>query len=209
MLEILESDRQHARWYAGQVIPYAYDRMADGNVRRRWEHLYTGKIAEMVIERHLSENHGMEILPEVIGRADVADGRFVVGGNHELLVDIKTFDIYRTYGSEIRTSETVLEQSWALVPVDQLNRHKDIYVFGFLLGNFVDFADGFVDVEENAGVCGLVWASRGQVVNWQLFRRGERLFPYFMTRVTNRGCLVRDLPKLEDLARALEQMRPG
>ena len=100
MLPILNDDKPHARWYADQVLPYAFDRMNDQNYIRQWEHLYLGKLAEMAIERHLGEEYGMEILPEVIGRADLADGRFVDRSGRELLVDIKTFDIYRTYGSE-------------------------------------------------------------------------------------------------------------
>ena len=205
MLPVVDEFKPHARWYAGQLMPYAVNRMNTSQLRR-WERLYLGKLAEMVIEQHLHVQYGMEILPEVIGRADEADGRFVAGGGEELLVDIKTFNIYRTFGREVRTPETVQGQSWALVPLDQFRDHpKDIYVFGFSLGNVATDGDGLPDIEAGAGVCSLAWASRAEVAGWGFYPSGSRLFPYFGTQTNNVGTLVWDVHSMDELVDFVER----
>ena len=204
MLPVADGFKPHARWYADQLMPYAVNRMNTSDLRR-WERLYLGKLAEMMIEQHLNIEYGMEILPEVIGQADEADGRFIAGNCEELLVDIKTFNIFRTFGQDVRTPERVEAQSWALVPSDQFRNHpKDIYVFGFLLGNVFEDGDGLPDIEVGAYVCSLAWAPRAEVAEWEFYRSGSRLFPYFGTQTDNVGMLVRDVHPMDELMDFLE-----
>lgn len=205
MLMIDDEIKPYARQYATQVMPYAMNRMGAPD-RRRWERLYLRRLAEMVVERHLGDEYGMEILPEVVGHADMGDGRFVRGDGEGLSVDIKTFNIYRTFRDEVRTSEMVRNRSWALVPLDQFrNNPKAIYVFGFLLGNVIAGPDGQPDVESGSFVCSLAWASCGDVEKWDLYPPGASLFPYFGTRTCNAGELVKNVRPMNELVRFVER----
>ena len=85
------------------------------------------------------------------------------------------------------------------MPTNQLNHPKDVYIFGFLLGNVVRDPDRLPDAEDGAYACGLAWAFGDEVPEWRVYPKGSRLFPYLGTQTENRGTLVQTLRSLDVL----------
>ena len=209
---MLPDDSDAARQFATPEVATAhFNRMGyragPGGIRRRVEHIYVGKIVERIAFRFLREELGLNIgeAPQQTDEPDEFDFLLSLNDGSTLTGDCKSFHIYRTWNNRERTPEEVLNDSWALVPVNQFQPNpKDIYVFAMLLGDWVPGRPNR-SIEPDAGICTMRWASRADITNWQRIPRGRRLFPYNETRTDNFGRLIRELQDMEALAVAVQE----
>ena len=114
--------------YGALSLEYTYDRMQRGEDYgakvSRFQRIRDGLIVQQAAADWLREQ-GLEVDTRTVETdwRSADRGDVLVGDN---VLDTKGL---RAYGMD--SQEAVDDRGWALVPVNQLNRHKDAYVFAF------------------------------------------------------------------------------
>ena len=188
--DITLEDSDMALNFARQTVHETYNRMGyestRGNLERRQFHIYIGKIAERVVFRYIEEVRGLQILQDIQTNGPDNFDFKIDHLTRQILGDVKSFHVYRTWKSETRRQSQIEQDAWALVPVDQyLRQPKDVYIFTVILGNKV--GDMLDLTSETSGVCFMRWATHSEIGNWNYIRQGTPVFPYNRTRTDNYG----------------------
>lgn len=196
--DITIEDSNVALDFADETVHQTYNRMGYANIERRRFHIYIGKVAEQVTFRYLHDVLNLEITQDRhTGGPDQFDFRIESPDQH-ILGDVKSFHIYRTWNSDIRTKSQIEHNLWALVPVDQyLRQPKDLYVFTVILGNKVGKTLDLIS--DNPGVCFMRWATHADIGYWKFVRQGTPVFPYNRTRTDNYGREISDCRPMDTL----------
>ena len=215
MAFITSEEHRRALDYAAASVDFTVDRMRYGGLasgtRRRLLHIYVGKAVELAVLRIMRRDFQLQLDPAPVETShdepDRADWLLTTNQGAEFQLDMKSFHIFRTFGKQHRTCESVHLRSTALVPVDQLRDYpKDFYVFATILGNTSepDQATGIPVLEEGTELCDLRWESRDGVEQWERIARGTAIYPYAATRTTNKGrrmTTLREIQAMADLVR--------
>ena len=184
--------------FANETVHQTYNRMGYEDIERRRFHIYIGKVAEQVAFRYLQDILNLEITQDRhTGRPDQFDFRIESADKH-ILGDVKSFHVYRTWDSDVRTKSQIEHNLWALVPIDQYFRQpkKDLYVFTVILGNKVGRT---LDLTDKPSVCFMRWATHADIGYWQFVRQGTPVFPYNRTRTDNYGRKISDCRQMDTL----------
>ncbi len=205
-LPMLPADSRRALRFAEANVDGMYNRMGYG-IRGgrgvRAFHAYVGKVAESIVHRFLVDELQLDlrVAPESAGRPDRFDFELKLPDGTVQSGDVKSFHIFTTWGSQVRTVQQVERDSWALVPVDQFRgRPKDLYVFAMLLGDKVANADGVDCLTDDSGIALIRWAMHSDVSGWDEIPEYSRVFPYVSTRTRNYGQLMSQCRHIEELA---------
>ena len=188
--EITREDSDIALDFAHETVHRTYNRMGYDNTRgsldRRQFHIYVGKVAERVVFRYFQEVLELSVIQDTdTGGPDKFDFR-IECLDREILGDVKSFHVYRTWNSQIRRESQIEQNAWALVPIDQYHKQpKGLYIFTVILGDKVGRT---LDLVSNkAGICFVRWATHRDIGYWEFVRQGTPVFPYNRTRTDNYG----------------------
>ena len=176
---------QTAMNFAKEKAPEHYDRMGYGDssagIQRRQANIYIGKIAEYTICEYLENELGLDIIRGEGNGADLFDFK-VRFDDKQLIGDIKSFHIYSYWNRKRRTREDVETESLALVPADQYERQKDLYIFAMVFGD-----SDMPRSPHKTGDCFVKWATYEDIIEWRYIDRQTPTFPYSGTRTNNYG----------------------
>ena len=194
---IKPEDSNRAMEFARETVPNTYNRMGQKSIERRRFRIYVGKIAEQTVHRYLREELKLDISEDDhVEGPDRFDFR-IEYQNRQIIGDVKSFHIYRTWNNKIRTPEEVEEQSLALVPIDQYDgQPKNLYVFAMILGN----------MDLSIATCFVRWATYADISTWKLIRKGSQVYPYDTTYTDNYGQRASECRVMEDFHRGLNSL---
>lgn len=184
-----------------------YDRMGYGSspqaLKDRRNHVYIGKIAEQTVFAYLKEQLGLDIITDGGGNgADLFDFK-IRNSNNQSIGDVKSFHIWTYFRGIPRTIEEVENSSWALVPIDQYKRRKDLYIFAMVFGD-----SDMPNSPHKTGDCFVKWATYKDISDWRYISKGSRgYFPYFQTRTDNYGQKMSECRPMEIFLQEIGQFQ--
>ena len=213
-----EADHEAALDYAIRSVDFTYNRMMQDNRNRRMENIYVGKLAEGPICRELEQRYGVVANRQAVSthheEADRGDMLLSFQRGPGYKADIKSFRVHRKPSQPAETvARKIASQAYALVPVDQLSRPKDVYIFtSVVLHGKLDYRYGIMVSDRPALLTYPRWASRAEVKRWRQYPPGTIVYPYPRTRVANRGeafCNLHALAEMPQyLAKGLSRAQP-
>lgn len=198
-LRITQEISDTAMKFARETVDNTYNRMGYNDRQQRLSKIYVGKMAEHIVCGYLREELMLQITENTSEDGpDQFDFRFE-RQNQPVIGDVKSFHVFRTWKSDIRTPERIERDSWALVPEDQYRtQRKDLYIFAIILGDIVR-ETGYMDLSTtDTGICFMRWATSNDIDTWGYIPRGESRFPYYRTRTNNYGQKMSECRAMED-----------
>ena len=152
-----------------------------------------GKLVEGPICRELEQRYGVIVNRGAVSthyaEADHGDMLLSFQRSPTHTGDIKGFRVHSEVTQPAEAAaKKIASLAYALVPVVQLNRPKDIYIFtSVVLDGRLDHSAGITGTGSPALLTYPRWASRTEVIEWGRYPQGTRVYPYRRTRVANQG----------------------